>query len=163
MVIVGIVGVVILFIFVVATGFLYEAKHPHRDGVSLSDSNGERRESREDSSSEAQEPVSEENAVAYYDSEEMSDQENDAVFDYLTAFRTRAQSKLRKYIVKPMANGTVVSLVIDASGHLVKSGVSQSAGVDNDKLVLKVVRSIFPLKLLPKGVRSPLRAEILIK
>ncbi len=160
---VGIVGAVLLFTFVVATAFLYESKHPHRDDVSLSDPDGEGQEARDESSSADQEPVSEENAVTYYDSEELSDQENEAVFNYLTAFRTRAQSKLRKYMVKPMANGTVVDLAINASGNLVNTGVTQSAGVANDKLVLKAVRASFPLKHLPKGVQSPLRAEILIK
>ncbi len=160
---VGMLGAVLLFTFVVATAFLYESKHPHRDDVSLSEPDGEGREASDESSSEAQEPVSEDDAITYNDGEEMSEEANEAAFKYLTNFRTKVQSKLRKLMAKPMVSGTVVELAITASGNLVNSAVAQSAGVDNDKLVLKAVRSCFPLKPLPKGVQSPLRAEILIK
>ncbi|MDP3509779.1 MAG: hypothetical protein Q8T09_17550 [Candidatus Melainabacteria bacterium] len=160
-----IAGAVLLFAFVVVSGFLYESKHPHRDDVSLTDEEGEAQEARppSESSTEAVEPVSEEYAVTYYDSEEMSEEANQALTKYLTAFRTKTQSKLRKFIAKPMANGTVVELAVGANGNLVNSCIAQSAGVSNDKLVLKVVRASFPLQPLPKGVQSPIRAKILLK
>lgn len=158
-------GVVLLFLFVVTTAVMYESKHPGHKGVSVSEQEDEEQvvSRSDDRPAEAVEPVSEEYAVTYYDSEEMSEEANQALTKYLTAFRTKTQSKMRKFIAKPMPNGTVVELAIDANGNLVNSCIAQSAGVANDKLVLKVVRAGFPLQPLPKGVQSPIRAKILLK
>lgn len=158
-----IIGAVLLFGFVVVTGFLYESKHPHRDDVAVSEQEGEVPGQSDDRSTEAVEPVTEEYAVTYYDSEEMTEEANQALTQYLTAFRTKTQSKLRKLIAKPLPSGTVVELAIGANGNLVNSCIAQSAGVANDKLVLKVVRASFPLPPLPKDVQSPIRAKILLK
>lgn len=85
---------------------MYESKHPRHKGVSLSEQEGEVQATSQsdDRSTEAVEPVSDEYAVTYYDSEEMSEEANQALTKYLTAFRTKAQSKLLKLIAKPMAN-----------------------------------------------------------
>lgn len=158
-------GVVLFFLFVVTTAVMYESKHPGHKGVSVSEQEEEEQavSQSDDRPAEAVEPVSEEYAVTYYDSEEMSEEANQALTKYLTAFRTKTQSKMRKFIAKPMPNGTVVDLTIAANGNLVNSCIAQSAGVANDKLVLKMVRNSFPLQPLPKGVQSPIRAKILLK
>ncbi|MFA7336864.1 MAG: hypothetical protein WC028_08740 [Candidatus Obscuribacterales bacterium] len=162
-------GLVLIFLFVVTTAFMYESKHPGHKGVSVSEQEDEEQAVSQSDvrPAEAVEPVTEavteEYAVTYYDSEEMSEEANQALTKYLTAFRTKIQSKLRKFIAKPMANGTVVELAIGADGNLVNSCIAQSAGVANDKLVLKVVRASFPLQSLPRGVQSPIRAKILLK
>lgn len=158
-------GVVLFFLFVVTTAVMYESKHPGHKGVSVSEQEDEEQavSQSDDRPAEAVEPVSEEYAVTYYDSEEMSEEANQALTKYLTAFRTKTQSKMRKFIAKPMPNGTVVDLTIAANGNLVNSCIAQSAGVANDKLVLKVVRNSFPLQPLPKGVQSTIRAKILLK
>ena len=158
-------GLVLFFLFVVTTAVMYESKHPGHKGVSVSEQEDEEQAASQsdDRPAESVEPVSEEYAVTYYDSEEMSEEANQALTNYLTAFRIKTQSKMRKFIAKPMVTGVVVELTIGASGKLLDSCIAQSAGVANDKLVLRVVRNSFPLQPLPKGVQSPIRAKILLK
>ena len=158
-------GVVLIFLFIVTTAIMYESKHPGHNRISVSEQEDEEQavSQSDDRPAESMEPVSEEYAVTYYDSETMSEEANQALTSYLTAFRIKTQSKMRKFIAKPMVTGVVVELTIAASGKLLDSCIAQSAGVANDKLVLNVVRNSFPLQPLPKGVQSPIRAKILLK